>query len=253
VRGEAREAAERNILVPVRFDQARLPMDVRAIHTTDLDGWRDDPASPQAAEFLRALGAMIARSQASRPAKPGGAAPAPTPIKDAPRYTICVLPFVNMSGDPEQDYFAEGIADDIITALAKLRFLFVIARNSSFAYKDKTVAVTDIGRELGVRYVLEGSVRKAGSRLRMTAQLVEAATGVQLWSERYDRELGDLFAVQEEIATSVAIAIRPAIEHSERERAARKPPESLDAWECYQRGMHHLWYQDVSLAQTLKA
>jgi adenylate cyclase len=173
------------------------------------------------------------------------------PLPDTP--SIAVLAFVNMSGDPEQDYFAEGIADDIITALAKLRFLFVIARNSSFAYKDKTVAVTDIGRELGVRYVLEGSVRKAGSRLRMTAQLVEAATGVQLWSERYDRELGDLFAVQEEIATSVAIAIRPAIEHSERERAARKPPESLDAWECYQRGMHHLWYQDVSLAQTLKA
>jgi adenylate cyclase len=173
------------------------------------------------------------------------------PLPDKP--SIAVLAFANMSGDPEQDFFAEGIADDIITALSKMRFLFVIARNSSFAYKEKSVGVKDIGRELGVRYVLEGSVRKSGSRVRVIAQLVEAATGVHLWSERYDRDFADLFAVQDEITASVAIAIRPAIEHSERERAARKPPESLDAWESYQRGMHHFWYQDVNLAETLKA
>jgi len=171
------------------------------------------------------------------------------PLPDRP--SIAVLAFVNMSGDPEQDFFAEGIADDIITALSKMRFLFVIARNSSFAYKGKSIGVRDIGRELGVRYVLEGSVRKAGNRVRVTAQLVEAAASVHLWSERYDRDLTDLFAVQDEITASVAIAIRPAIEHSERQRAAGKPPESLDAWECYQRGMYH--FQSVSLAETLKA
>jgi tetratricopeptide (TPR) repeat protein len=134
-----------------------------------------------------------------------------------------------------------------------LRFLFVIARNSSFAYKSKSIGVKDIARELGVRYVLEGSVRKSGNRVRVTAQLVEAATGIHLWSERYDRELADFFAVQDEITASVALAVRPTIEQSERERAARKPPESLDAWECYQRGMQHFWYQDVDLDQTLKA
>ena len=158
-----------------------------------------------------------------------------------------------MSDDPDQNFFAEGIADDIITALSKLRFLFVIARNSSFAYKDKTATVKDIGRELGVRYVLEGSVRKAGNWVRVTVQLVEAATGVHLWSEHYDRDLADFFAVQDEITASVALAVRPAVEQSERERAARKPPGSLDAWECYQRGMHHFWYQDVDMAQTLQA
>jgi adenylate cyclase len=173
------------------------------------------------------------------------------PLPDRP--SIAVLAFVNMSGDPEQDFFADGIADDLITALSKMRFLFVIARNSSFAYKEKSMGVRDIGRELGVRYVLEGSVRKAGNRVRVTAQLVEAASGVHLWSERYDRDLADLFAVQDEITASVAIAIRPAIEHSERQRAARKPPESLDAWECYQRGMCYFSYQDVDLAQTLQA
>jgi adenylate cyclase len=168
------------------------------------------------------------------------------PLPDRP--SIAVLAFVNMGGDPRQDFFAEGIADDIITALSKLRFLFVIARNSSFAYKGRSVGVKDIGRELGVRYILEGSVRQAGNRVRVTAQLAETATGVHLWSEHYDRDLTDLFAVQDEITASVAIAVRPAIEQSERERAARKPLESLDAWECYQRGMQHLWYQDVDLA-----
>jgi adenylate cyclase len=173
------------------------------------------------------------------------------PLPDKP--SIAVLAFANMSEDPEQGFFAEGIADDIITALSKMRFLFVIARNSSFAYKGKSVGVKDIGRELGVRYLLEGSVRNAGNRVRVTAQLIEAATGVHLWSEQYDRHLADLFAVQDEITSSVAIAIRPAIEYSERERAARKPPESLDAWECYQRGAHHFRYQDVNLADTLTA
>jgi adenylate cyclase len=159
------------------------------------------------------------------------------PLPDKP--SIAVLAFANMSCDPEQEFFADGISEDIITVLSKSRSLFVIARHSSFTYKGKKVAVNDIGRELGVRYVLEGSVRKVGSRVRVTAQLIEAATGGHLWAERYDRDLADIFSVQDEITTNVSEAIQPALERSERERAARKPPDSLDAWESYHRGMWH--------------
>jgi adenylate cyclase len=165
-------------------------------------------------------------------------APRPSlPLPDKP--SLAVLSFTNMSGDPEQEFFADGIAEDIITALSKSRSLFLIARNSTFTYKGKAVAVKEIGRELGVRYVLEGSVRKAANRVRVTAQLIEAATGGHLWAERYDRDLADIFAVQDEITASVSAAIQPALEPSERERAARKPPGSLDAWESYHRGMWH--------------
>jgi adenylate cyclase len=160
------------------------------------------------------------------------------PLPDKP--SIAILAFTNMSGDAEQEFFADGIAEDIITVLSKSRSLFVIARNSSFTYKGKAVAVQDVGRELGVRYVLEGSVRKAGGRVRVTAQLVEATTGGHLWAQRYDRDLADIFSVQDEITQSVSEAIQPALERSERERAARKAPDSLDAWESYHRGMWHL-------------
>ncbi|WP_119420508.1 winged helix-turn-helix domain-containing protein [Desertibaculum subflavum] len=159
------------------------------------------------------------------------------PLPDKP--SIAVLPFENMSGDIEQDYFADGIAEDVITLLSRSRALFVIARNSSFIYKGRTVDMKQVGRELGVRYVLEGSVRKAGNRVRVTGQLVEAATASHLWAERYDRDLTDIFVVQDEIAASVSAAILPAMERSESERAARKPPDSLDAWDCYYRGMWH--------------
>ncbi|HEV8422161.1 MAG TPA: TIR domain-containing protein, partial [Chthoniobacterales bacterium] len=139
VRGEAREAAERGILVPVRFEQARLPMDVRAIHTTDIDGWGENAESPQAQELLRALAAMIVRAQAAKSAKAGGGTAAPE--KQPARFTICVLPFANMSGDQEQEYFSDGITEDIITDLSKVSALAVISRNSAFMYKDKHVDV----------------------------------------------------------------------------------------------------------------
>ncbi len=163
--------------------------------------------------------------------------PAALPLPEKP--SIAVLPFQNMSGDPEQEYFADGIAEDVITLLSKSRGLFVIARNSTFTYKGRAIDVKAVGRELGVRYVLEGSVRKAANRVRVTAQLIEAATGGHLWAERYDRDLSDIFAVQDEITASVSAAILPTMERSERERAARKPPDSLDAWECYHRGLWH--------------
>jgi len=229
VRGEAREAAERNILVPVRFEQARLPMDVRAIHTTDLDGWSDNPASPQAVEFLRALGAMIARSQASRPAKPGSAAPAASAVKDAPRYTICVLPFVNMSGDPEQEYFSDGISEDIITDLSKVSTLGIIARNSAFMYKGKQVDILKVARELKVSHVLEGSVRKAGGRIRINAQLVDGATNSHVWADRYDRDSSDIFALQDEISEAIVKALKLRLAPEEKKAIERRGTSNAEA------------------------
>ena len=173
-------------------------------------------------------------SAAKQPISPAAALPLP----DKP--SIAVLPFANMSGDPEQEFFADGIAEDIITALSRYPSLFVIARNSSFIYKGRAVDVKQVGRELGVRYVLEGSLRKAGNRIRVTAQLVEAETGNHLWAERYDRDLADIFAVQDEITHAVTIAIAPAIAEAELHRALRKAPGSLDAWAAYQRGLWHL-------------
>ena len=165
--------------------------------------------------------------------------PEPAALALPEKPSIAVLPFQNMSGDPEQEFFADGIAEDVITLLSKSRGLFVIARNSTFTYKGRAIDVKTVGRELGVRYVLEGSVRKAANRVRVTAQLIEAATGGHLWAERYDRDLTDIFAVQDEITASVSAAILPTMERSERERASRKPPDNLDAWECYHRGLWH--------------
>jgi adenylate cyclase len=167
-----------------------------------------------------------------------GAAQPPLALPDKP--SVAVLPFTNMSGDSEQEFVSDGIAEDVITALSRYPSLFVIARNSSFTYKGRPVDVKQVGRELGVRYVLEGSVRKAGNRIRVTAQLVEAGTGNHVWADRYDRDLADIFAVQDEITEAVTIAIAPAIADAELQRAVRKPPDSLDAWAAYQRGLWHL-------------
>ena len=174
---------------------------------------------------------------AASEAAPAAEAPVPLPLPDKP--SVAVLPFTNMSSDPEQEFFADGIAEDIITALSHYPSLFVIARNSCFTYKGRAVDVKQVGRELGVRYVLEGGLRKAGNRIRVTAQLVEAETGKHVWAERYDRDLADIFALQDEITEAVTIAIAPAVASAERQRALRKPPESLDAWAAYQRGLWH--------------
>jgi adenylate cyclase len=167
--------------------------------------------------------------------------------------SLAVLPFTNMSADPEQEFFADGIAEDVITALSRYPSLFVIARNSSFTYKGRAVDIKQVGRELGVHYLLEGSLRKAGSRVRVTAQLVEAETGKHVWAERYDRDLADIFSVQDEITEAVTIAIAPAIADAELHRAMRKPPGSLDAWASYQRGLWHMSRasaEDNALAET---
>ena len=147
--------------------------------------------------------------------------------------SIAVLPFQNMSGDPEQEYFADGMVEDIITALSRIGWLFVIARNSSFTYKGRAVDVKQVGRELGVRYVLEGSVRKAANRVRITGQLIDATTGAHLWAERFDGALDDIFDLQDQVTASVVGAIAPQLEQAEIERAKRKPTESLDAYDYY--------------------
>ena len=172
-----------------------------------------------------------------RPATPKPEIPA-LALPDKP--SVAVLPFTNMSGDPEQEFVSDGIAEDVITALSHYPSLFVIARNSSFTYKGRAVDVKQVGRELGVRYVLEGSVRKAGNRIRVTAQLVEAGTSNHVWAERYDRDLADIFAVQDELTQALTTALAPAIADAELRRAMRKPPGSLDAWAAYQRGLWHL-------------
>jgi TolB-like protein/class 3 adenylate cyclase/tetratricopeptide (TPR) repeat protein len=159
----------------------------------------------------------------------------PLPLPDRP--SIAVLPFQNMSGDPEQEYFADGMVEDIITALSRFKSLFVIARNSSFTYKGRAVDIKQVGRELGVRYVLEGSVRKAGSRVRITGQLIEAATDRHLWADKFDGALEDVFDLQDQVTMSVVGLIAPKLEQAEMERAKQKPTESLDSYDLYLRGM----------------
>jgi adenylate cyclase len=170
------------------------------------------------------------------------------------RPSIAVLPFENMSGDPEQEFFADGISEDLITALSRIHWFFVIARNSSFTYKGQAVEVTRVAAELGVRYVIEGSVRKSGNRVRISAQLIDATTGHHVWAESYDRDLTDIFELQDEMTQTIAGAVEPELSAAERERAVCASPESLGAWEIYQRGLWHLWSftrEDMTKAQRL--
>jgi len=180
-------------------------------------------------------------SVASGPSQAGSLVDVREPLALPDKPSIAVLPFTNMSGDPEQDYFADRMVDDIITALSRFKALFVIARNSSFTYKGRAVDVKQVGRELGVRYVLEGSVRKAANRVRITGQLVDTATGAHLWADRFDGGLGDIFDLQDQVTESVVGAIAPAVEKAEIERAKRKPTDSLDAYAIYLRGLARLY------------
>ncbi|WP_150644580.1 winged helix-turn-helix domain-containing protein [Pseudomonas fluorescens] len=172
------------------------------------------------------------------PADPKESPPSTLVLPDKP--SITVLPFQNLSGDPEQEYFADGMVEDIIAALSRIRWLFVIARNSSFTYKGRAVDAKGVGQELGVRYELEGSVRKSGNKVRITGQLIDATTGTHIWAERFEGMLDDIFELQDQIAESVVGAIAPQLERAEIERAKRKPTESLDAYDYYLRGMAKL-------------
>jgi adenylate cyclase len=171
-----------------------------------------------------------------RVADAGKTSPTSDAVPSPAKASIAVLPFTNMSGDPEQEYFSDGITEDIITELSRFRSLFVIARNSSFTYKGRAANVIEVGRNLGVRYVAEGSVRRAGSRVRVTAQLVDAQSGSHLWAERFDREPADIFAVQDEVTRQIVSNIAPLLAAESLQHAKRKPPEDLHAYDCYLKG-----------------
>ena len=186
----------------------------------------EERAPRESAHSIRTFGAASEQAARANPA---------LSLPDKP--SIVVLPFQNMSGDPEQDYFADGVVEDIIAALSRMRWLFVIARNSSFAYKGRAVDVKQVGCELGVRYVLEGSLRKSAARARITAQLIDSSTGANLWADRFEGALEDIFDLQDQVTASVVGAIAPRLEQAEMARAKRKPTESLDAYDYYLRGM----------------
>jgi adenylate cyclase len=183
---------------------------------------------------------QVGAESEARESAPTRAAPAESPLPLPDRPSIAVLPFQNMSGDPEQEYFADGIVEDIITALSRFKSLFVIARNSSFTYKGKAVDIKQVGRELGVRYVLEGSIRKVGNRVRIAGQLIDAATGTHVWAGRFDREIGDVFALQDELAQAVVSAVEPNLRSAEIARKKTVPTENLAAYDLYLRALSEL-------------
>ena len=225
VRGEARDAADRGVLVPVRLDNARLPIDFRAVHTTDLDGWGDDPQHPAFQGLRKALEAKL-----GLPRKASAAAAA---AEKKPEVSICVLPFANMSGDPEQEYFSDGITEDIITDLGKVSALSIVARNMAFSFKGAKGGVGEIGRQTKAAYVLAGSVRKAGARLRITAQLVNAANEAQVWGERYDRDLNDIFALQDEISRAIVAALKLTLLPEEKRALEQRATTNVKAYKFY--------------------
>ena len=192
----------------------------------------EDLGEQQVKNIARPVRVYRVRDTAKSPSAP---APTVLPLPDKP--SIAVLPFQNMSGDPEQEYFADGMVEEIITALSRIRWLFVIARNSSFAYRGRSVDVKQIGRELGVRYVLEGSVRKAGNRVRITAQLIDAQSGAHLWADRFDGSLDDVFDLQDNVASSVASVIEPALRAAEIQRSSHRPTQDLTAYDLYLRAL----------------
>ena len=213
------------------YDQVRGKV---AVEFADLGGQRlkniDRPVRVYAAKSSGHLGTVAPQTASSHPE-----VQKPLPLPDKP--SIAVLPFQNMSGDPEQEYFADGMVEEIITALSRKKGLFVIARNSSFTFKGKTVDIKQVARDLGVRYVLEGSVRKSGNRIRITGQLIDAASGAHLWADRYDGALEDVFDLQDQVAASVVGAIFTNVTQAEIERVSRKPPNSLHAYDCRLRAL----------------
>jgi len=206
-------------------------------------------------EPVRAYGVLLdsSKAQVTPPAKPT------LELPDKP--SIAVLPFTNMSSDPEQEFLADGITEDIITALSKFRWFFVTARNSTFTYKGQAIDIKRVGEEMGVRYVLEGSLRQGAGRVRVSAQLIEAASGNHIWAERYDRQIEDIFDLQDEITMTIAAAVEPELAAQERDRAINKPTRDLKAWDLFQRGIAKLWQMErkdieegeAYLRQALKA
>jgi len=240
VRGEARDAADRGILVPVRFDGATLPIDIRAFHTIDLDDAAAREGGPQLDEMLHALDGQIARHKGHAP-EDAKAVPLPTvPGMASTRVAICVLPFAVMGGDAELQYLSDGITEDIITELSRWRFLAVRSRAASFRYRGDAVDVNVVARELNVRFLVEGSVRRMGERLRITAQLIDTETGNHVWAEKFDRDLADIFTVQDQVVRTIVSTLVGRVQVSHAERARRNPP-NLAAYEYVLKGNALQW------------
>ena len=225
VKGEARDAADRGVLVPVRFENARLPIDVRAIHTIDLDDWAGSRESAAFRALATALEGKLKRSAVK--------AAAPALKEKRPAVVVCVLPFANMSGDPEQAYFSDGITEDIITDLGKVSALSVVSRNTAFSLKSGAADVAQIARQTKASYVLVGSVRKSGARVRITAQLIGAANDSQVWGERYDRDLNDIFALQDEISKAIVAALKLTLLPEEKQALEQRGTTNPEAYKLY--------------------
>lgn len=226
VKGEARDAADRGVLAPVRFGNATLPIDFRAIHTTDLDAWIDDQGDESFSSLCKSLSVKMAKSSKSEASSSAN--------NDArPNISICVLPFFNMSGDPEQEYFSDGVTEDIITDLSKVAALSVVSRNTAFSFKGETIDVPAVAKKTKVSHVLEGSVRKAGNRVRITAQLVDAINDAHLWADRFDRDLDDIFALQDEISEAVVAALKLTLLPEEKKALERRSTTNSDAYKLY--------------------
>ena len=227
VQDEAAEGRDTERLVPVSLRRARPPLGFRQFHCIRLGEW-DGTGEPETLDELLAAIAKIAGGETA--AQTEAAKPEQ---HNQPDTSICVLPFVNMSGDPEQEYFSDGITEDIITDLSKVSALLVIARNTAFTFKGKVMDVKEVARALNVTHVLEGSVRKAGSRVRITGQLIDAATGGHLWADRYDRDLTDIFAIQDEISKSIVSALRLKLLPAEKKAIETRGTSSVDAYNLY--------------------
>lgn len=227
VQDEAAEGRDTERLVPVSLNGCRPPLGFRQFHTIELGAWKGEGDPLQMDELVQAIGNTTgARSTAKAAAKP-----APEQAQD--QISICVLPFVNMSGDPEQEYFSDGITEDIITDLSKVSALLVIARNTAFTFKGKVMDVKDVARALDVSHVMEGSVRKAGDRVRITAQLIDSKTGGHVWADRYDRDLTDIFAIQDEISKAIVGALRVKLLPAEKKAIEARGTSSVEAYNLY--------------------
>ena len=237
VRSEADRARAENKLVQVAVDEARLPMPFDQIQCADLRGWTGSTGHPAWGKVIASIADVIGAVPSGAPARHS---PMPRPaLPDKP--SIVVLPFANMSADPSQEFLANGIVEAITAALSRIRSFFVVSRASAFAYKGHAADLREIGRQLGVAYVLEGSVQRAGQRIRINVELVEAETGANVWTGRHDGTLDDIFDLQDRITEQVAGALQPSIRLAEIERSRRKPPEDLGAYDYAIRAMPHAW------------
>ena len=252
VRGEAREAAERGILVPVRFENAHLPIDVRAFHTIDLDDIARDPRGARIRELLDALGTLVDRRHAATNEASTIAPKTPArPHANTPdRVTVCVLPFTSIGGDATQDAFSDGLTEDIITELARWRLLAVRSRAATFRYRGMAVDVQQVARDLDAQFVVEGSVRPVGGRIRITVQLIDGDSGNHVWAEKFDRDANDLFAVQDEVVRRIVSTLVGRMQVSDVENVRRKPSASLAAYQCVLGGNALPWDDPEGGAQA---